>query len=67
MLSAAAAVGANGILLVNAAGSGTQQHSGVGVILGGKGAGSTVVGSGETTTDAFERAIAIRWLPSATR
>jgi hypothetical protein len=56
----AAQMGANGILLINAANSGTESHSGSGVILGGRNAGNVVVGNGETTVDAFERAIAIR-------
>jgi hypothetical protein len=56
----AASVGANAILLINAANSGTQSHSGSGIILGGSNAGNVVVGSGDTKIDAFERAIAIR-------
>jgi len=59
----AASVGANAILLINAANSGTQSHSGSGIILGGANAGNVVVGSGDTKVDAFERAIAIR-IPS---
>jgi len=56
----AAEVGANAILLINTANSGTQTHSGSGIILTGSNAGNVVVGSGDTKVDAFERAIAIR-------
>ena len=59
----AAEVGANAILLINTANSGTQSHSGSGIILGGANAGNVIVGSGDTKIDAFERAIAIR-IPS---
>jgi hypothetical protein len=59
----AAQLGANGILLINAAGSGTQSHSGSGVIVAGRKAGNVLVGDGETKIDAFERAIAIRFSP----
>ena len=59
----AAQVGANGILLINAANSGTQSHSGSGIILGGSNAGNVVIGDGQTKIDAFKRAIAIRFSP----
>jgi hypothetical protein len=59
----AAQIGANGILLINAANSGTQSHSGSGIILGGANAGNVIIGDGETKIDAFERAIAIRFSP----
>jgi hypothetical protein len=57
----AARMGANGLLLINAAGSATKVHSGTGVIIGGKSNGGVVVGNAETSVDAFERAVAIRW------
>ncbi|HEY4305851.1 MAG TPA: hypothetical protein VGM82_15365 [Gemmatimonadaceae bacterium] len=56
-------VGANGILLVNAANSATQYHTGAAVIVAGRDAGTVVAGEGETKVDAFERAIAIRYTP----
>jgi hypothetical protein len=56
----AAQVGANAILLINAANSGTRSHSGSGVIVAGHDAGNIIIGDGETKIDAFERAIAIR-------
>jgi cytidylate kinase len=59
----AAQVGANAILLINAANSATQSHSGSGVIITGRDAGNVVIGDAETKIDAFERAVAIR-IPS---
>ena len=59
----AAQLGANAILLINAENSGTQSHSGTGVIVAGRNAGNVIVGDGETKIDAFERAIAIRINP----
>lgn len=55
----AAKLGADGLLLINVANSGTKQHDGVGVILV-NGDPKIVAGSGETRVDAFERAVAIR-------
>ena len=57
----AADLGANGILLVNAANAATQTHTGTAVIIGGKGSGNVVVGNGKTEVDEFEKAVAIRW------
>ena len=57
----AAQLGANGLLLINTPGSGTQSHSGVGVIVTGGDAGDVIVGNSQTKIDAFERAIAIRF------
>lgn len=59
----AAQLGANGLLLINTANSGTQSHSGSGVIISGQNAGGIVVGNADTKVDAFERAIAIRFNP----
>jgi hypothetical protein len=55
----AAELGANGILLVNAASSGTQRHDDTGVIWT-RGKPRVISSSGTTTIDAFERAVAIR-------
>jgi hypothetical protein len=57
----AADLGANGILLVNAANAATQTHTGTAVIIGGKNNGNVVVGNGKTEVDEFEKAVAIRW------
>jgi hypothetical protein len=54
----AAELGANGILLINAANSGTQHHEGTGVIW--KKDPKVISTSGTTTVDAFERAVAIK-------
>jgi uncharacterized protein YbjQ (UPF0145 family) len=55
----AAKLGANGILLINLPNSGTRQHGGTGVIIS-QGKADVVAASGETTVDAFEKAVAIR-------
>jgi hypothetical protein len=57
----AADLGANGILLVNAANAATQTHSGAAVIIGGRDNGNVVVGNAKTEVDEFEKAVAIRW------
>jgi len=57
----AAALGANGILLLNAANAATQTHTGAGVIIGGRNNGNVIVGNATTEIDEFERAVAIRW------
>ena len=57
----AAELGANGILLVNAANAATQTHTGTAVIIGGRNNGNVVVGNGKTEVDEFEKAVAIRW------
>ena len=57
----AADLGANGILLVNAANAATQTHTGAAVIIGGKDNGNVVVGNAKTEVDEFEKAVAIRW------
>lgn len=54
----AAELGADGILLVNAANSGTQHHEGTGVVWEKK--PRIVTSSTTTTIDAFERAVAIK-------
>jgi hypothetical protein len=55
----AASLGADGILLLNAANSATQQHETTGVIWTGK-KPDVVTSSTTTTIDAFERAVAIK-------
>lgn len=65
--SRAARVGANGLLLINTASSGTQSHSGAAVIVTGADAGNVMVGNAATSVDAFERAIAIRFDPTLTQ
>ena len=57
----AAELGANGILLVNAANAATQTHTGAAVIIGGRDNGNVVVGNAKTEVDEFEKAVAIRW------
>ena len=57
----AAKLGANGVLLLNTRGSGSSQHSGSGVIIGGRADGGVIVGSGTSKVDDFERAVAIRY------
>jgi hypothetical protein len=54
----AAALGADGILLLNAANSGTQHTDGTGVIWGEK--PRVVSTSSSTSIDAFEKAVAIK-------
>jgi len=56
----AAALGANGLLLVNAENSATQQHEGTAVIWSPGSKPSAVMGRGSTSIDEFEKAIAIR-------
>jgi hypothetical protein len=58
----AASLGANGVLLLNTRGGGSQTHSTSGVILGGPNSGGIVMGSGTSKVDDFERAVAIRWV-----
>jgi hypothetical protein len=55
----AALMGADGILLINAANSGTQHHEGTGVIWTRK-RPDVITSSSTTTIDAFERAVAIK-------
>ena len=55
----AAELGADGILLINAANSGTQRHEGTGVIWTRK-RPDIITSSGTTTIDAFEKAVAIK-------
>jgi hypothetical protein len=55
----AAEMGADGILLVNAANSGTQHHDGTGVIWS-EHKPRVISSSSTTTIDAFERAVAIK-------
>ena len=55
----AAEMGADGILLINAANSATQHHEGTGVIWTRK-RPDVVTSSSTTTIDAFERAVAIK-------
>jgi uncharacterized protein YbjQ (UPF0145 family) len=55
----AAALGANGIVLLNA--GATQVHTGTGVVITGTNKGAVVVGNGTTEVDQYERAVAIRW------
>jgi hypothetical protein len=55
----AAEIGADGILLVNAANSATQHTDGTGVIWSDR-KPKVISGSSTTTIDAFERAVAIK-------
>jgi hypothetical protein len=55
----AAELGADGILLTNAANAGTQHHEGTGVIWTRK-RPDVITSSSTTTIDAFERAVAIK-------
>jgi len=57
----AARLGANGLLLLNTRGSGGVRGSGTGVVIGGPRDGEVVVGTVQTRTDEFERAVAIRY------
>jgi hypothetical protein len=54
----AADLGADGILLVNAANSGTRHHDGVGIVWDDK--PKLITSSTTTRIDAFERAVAIK-------
>ena len=60
----AAALGANGIMLLNTRGDGSRTTSGSGIIVGGPNSGSVIVGNGTSEVDSFERAVAIRWTSS---
>lgn len=55
----AAEMGADGILLINAANSATQHHEGTGVIWTRK-RPDVITSSSTTTIDAFEKAVAIK-------
>ena len=58
-------MGANGVILLNPRAAVVGGGSGVGVVVGGKNP-SVVVGGEDPEVDEFERAVAIRYDPSAT-